>query len=90
MPEGERWHKKPYNVGKYGQESRVCRGVLYSGDSLWRPYVPVRKDRMMMMMIMVMIMMIMMLMLLMMMGVVGMLRKERGKDRSEEKTRKKM
>jgi len=73
-------------VGKYGQESRVCRGVLYSGDSLWRPYVPVRKDRMMMM-IMVMIMMIMMLM---MMGVVGMLRKERGKDRSEEKTRKKM
>ena len=39
-----------------------------------RPYVPVRKDRMMMMM---------------MMGVVEMLRKDRGKDRSEEKARKK-
>jgi hypothetical protein len=47
---------------------------LYGGDSLWRPYVPVRKDRMMMMM---------------MMGGVGLLRKDRGKDRSEEKTRKK-
>jgi hypothetical protein len=61
-------------VGKYGQESRVWRGVLYSGDSLCRPYVPVRKDMMMMMMLM---------------GVVEMLRKDRGKDRSEEKTRKK-
>jgi len=49
-------------VGKYGQESRVWRGVLYSGDSLWRPYVPVRKDRMMMKMMMIV-------------GVVGMLRK---------------
>jgi hypothetical protein len=48
-------------VGKYGQESRVWRGVLYSGDSLYRPYVSVRKDMMMMMM----------------MGVVEMLRKKR-------------
>jgi hypothetical protein len=60
-------------VGKYGQESRVWRWVLYSGDSLWRPYVPVGRDTMMMMM----------------MGVVGMLKKDRGKNRSEEKTRKK-
>jgi len=41
---------------------------------MWRAYVPVRKDRMVMMM---------------MMGVAGILRKDRRKDRSEEKTRKK-
>jgi len=63
---------------------------------LWRPCVPVRKGRMMMMMMMmvmmmmVMMMMVMMMMMIMIMGVVGMLRKDRGKDRSEEKTRKKM
>jgi len=43
-----------------------------------------------MMMMMVMMMMMMIMIIIMIMGVVGMLRKDRGKDRSEEKTRKKM
>jgi len=82
--------QKPYSVGKYGQESRVWRWVFYSGDSLWRPYVPVRKDKMMMMMMMVVIMItIMTTTTTTTTGVVGILRKDRGKDRSEEKTRKK-
>ena len=63
----------------------LARGlVLYIGDSLWRPYVPFRKDRVMMMMA------VKIMMMMVMMGVVEMLRKEKGKDRSEEKTRKKM
>ena len=57
---------------------------------MWRPYVPVRKDKMMMMMMMVVIMMIMItIMTTTTTGVVGILRKDRGKDRSEEKARKK-
>ena len=62
---------------------------------MWRPYVPVRKDKMMMMMMMMMVV-IMMIMITIMTtttttttGVVGILRKDRGKDRSEEKARKK-
>jgi heme/copper-type cytochrome/quinol oxidase subunit 2 len=77
-------------VEKYGQESKLWRGVFYSGDFLWRPYVPVRKDKMMMMMMMMMvIMMIMITIMTTTTGVVGILRKDRGKDRSEEKARKK-
>jgi hypothetical protein len=80
-------------VGKYGQESRVWRGVLYSGDSLWRPYVPIGKDRMMMIMMLMMVIMMIMITIMTITtktttGVVGILRKDREKDRSEEKTRK--
>jgi hypothetical protein len=76
--------QKTLQRGKYGQESRVWRGVFYSGDSLWRPYVPVRKDKVIMMIMMVIMMIIITIMTTT--NIVGILGKVRRKDRSEEKT----
>jgi hypothetical protein len=45
--EGE-WWKKPYNMGKHGQESNRWQGIVYAGDALWMPYFPARSDRNMM------------------------------------------
>jgi hypothetical protein len=32
---GEWWRKKPYNMGKHGQESSSWQGIMYAADALW-------------------------------------------------------
>jgi len=31
---------------RHGQKSSCWQGIVYAGDSLWRPYVPNRNNRM--------------------------------------------